>query len=174
MRLRLTDVPPRGRLLAVLAGLAVVSGIWLAGCSSSPAEPADAGAAAVKFQTVLTNDGYARLYDLAHPAIKSVVTREKFLECAARDAAGVSPDPFIRLKPVQTWLLRDLVDDAELERWVPWEDEPQVVSLEITRQTGALARRWFVVRSKGAWRWYLTSGAMTAYERGDCPPASTP
>ena len=157
------------------AWLVVVAAILLAGCGGrDPNEPADGGAAAVKVQTILTEQGYAAVYEYMHPEVQAIVSRDSFLECGERNASGVTPFPFIRLEPI---LVRDLAEAAaipSLEKYVPADDEPKIVTLRIQQAAGTIDLLWFVAKSDGRWTWFLGSTAIGAYQEGTCPAPLDP
>ena len=86
--------------------------------------------------------------------------RAEELECGERNASGVTPFPFIRLEPI---LVRDLAEAAaipSLEKYVPADDEPKIVTLRIQQAAGTIDLLWFVAKSDGRWTWFLGSTAI--------------
>jgi hypothetical protein len=135
------------------------------GGDDAPADE-DPGAAAVRLETLLRDEGYDAYFDKMHPAMSQYVSAAKFSECAERGEAGVVPHQFDAATVLGVRDLREAVFVPET--YVAPGDEPKVVNLQLTGADSAFVTS-FVARSDGEWRWFFESAAIRAYRFGTCP-----
>lgn len=152
---------------AVSIGVALVA-FMLSACSEDPSTRQEPTAAAIEFQRLLSTEGYGELYSRIHPAIRDIVTEEKFLACAEQNSAGVTPFGFLRLEGILVRNLADTVAVPSRERYVLPDQEPKVVTVRIVQTAGTIDVLWFVGKSDGEWRWFFPSSLMDSYAQGDC------
>lgn len=145
-------------LAAAIVVLAVRSG------DESEAEPGQRpGAFMEQVYRSLLVGRHGGAWDLLHPAHQALVTRARYVECAAE----WPPTPKLQRFEVLE------VSSAPLEVPLIPEKESTVVRYRVTVGAGSELDRFtatgHAVAVNGRWRWVLTTPDIGAFERGECP-----
>ena len=148
--------------IAPLLALALAVPILVAGCGGGGGSQSASGSAAAFVQDVTTEFSRGqsgRLWDELLPADQRVVTRARFVECAANEGWDLK-----HIKLLDTYDDPVNVGARTLSA--------KAVTLRVTSDDGVTTATMHAVRSGGAWRWVLQAADRRAYARGVCPRTS--
>lgn len=148
--------------LAALAAATVVLAVRSGDeTQAEPAEPPGAFMEQVYRSLLVGRHGGA--WDLLHPAHQALVTRARYVECAA----DWPPSP-----KLQTFQVLDVFPDPLEVPLIP-ETSSTAVRYRVTVGAGSASDSFtatgHAVAVDGRWRWVLSVPDISAFEQGACP-----